>query len=70
MRARLKEINVPVLVIVGERDMPDFLDIARVMERDIPNACLAVLDDAGHMSNMEDPEAFNREVLSFLESLR
>lgn len=67
---RLKEINVPVLVIVGKRDMSDFLNIARVMERDIPNARLAILDDVGHMSNMEDPESFNREVLSFLESLR
>jgi len=67
---RLEEIDAPVLVIVGERDVSDFLDIARVMERDIPNARLAVLDDAGHMSNMEEPESFNREVLSFLESLR
>jgi 3-oxoadipate enol-lactonase len=67
---RLEEINVPVLVIVGERDMSDFLNIARVMERDIPYARLAVLDDVGHMSNMEDPESFNREVFSFLESLK
>jgi pimeloyl-ACP methyl ester carboxylesterase len=67
---RLGEINVPVLVIVGERDMSDFLKIARVMERDIQNAHLVVLDDSGHMSNMENPEAFNREVLSFLGSTR
>jgi pimeloyl-ACP methyl ester carboxylesterase len=31
---------------------------------------LAVLEGVGHMSNMEDPGSFNREVLSFLESLR
>ena len=67
---RLGEIDVPALVVVGGRDMSDFLDIARIMERDIPSARLAVLDDVGHMSNMEDPESFNREVLSFLESLR
>lgn len=66
---RLGEIDVPVLVIVGARDMSDFLSIAKVMERDIPNARLAVLEDVGHMSNMEDPGAFNREVISFIESL-
>ncbi len=67
---RLGEIDVPVLVVVGGRDMSDFLEIARVMERDIPDARLAVLEGVGHMSNMEDPGSFNREVLSFLESLR
>ena len=67
---RLGEINVPVLVIVGGRDISDFLEIARVMERGIPNARLAVIDGVGHMSNMENPESFNREVASFLESLR
>ena len=67
---RLGEIDVPALVVVGGRDMSDFLDIARIMERDIPSARLAVLDDVGHMSNMEDSESFNRGVLSFLESLR
>lgn len=67
---RLGEIDVPVLVVVGGRDMSDLLNIARVMERDIPDARLAVLEGVGHMSNMEDPGSFNREVLSFLESLR
>ncbi|RLG95644.1 hypothetical protein DRO27_03495 [Candidatus Bathyarchaeota archaeon] len=67
---RLGEIDVPVLVVVGGRDMSDLLNIARVMERDIPDARLAVLEGVGHMSNMEDPRSFNREVLSFLESLR
>jgi pimeloyl-ACP methyl ester carboxylesterase len=67
---RLEEINVPVLVIVGERDIQDFLNIARIMERNVLKARLVVLDNVGHMSNMENPEAFNREVLAFLESIR
>jgi len=67
---RLGEINVPVLVVVGERDLSDFHNIARVMERDIPNARLTVIDSVGHMSNMENPESFNREITSFLESFK
>jgi len=67
---RLEEIKVPTLIMVGERDMPDFLNIARVMAQDIPNARLVTHEDVGHMSNMEDPESFNREALSFFESLR
>jgi pimeloyl-ACP methyl ester carboxylesterase len=67
---RLEEIKVPTLIMVGERDMLDFLNIAKVMAQDIPNARLVTLEDVGHMSNMEDPGSFDGEVLSFLEFLR
>lgn len=66
---RLEEISVPALMIVGERDMSDFLNIAGVMVQNIPNARLVTIVGVGHMSNMENPESFNREALSFLRSL-
>lgn len=63
---RLITISAPTLVIVGERDLPDFHRIANILEQGIPNAKKVVMPGVGHMSNMEDPERFNTTVLTFL----
>ena len=65
---RLGDIHVPTLVIVGERDSLDFHIIADLIVDNAPNARKYVIPNVKHMSNMEDPETFNREVLSFLSS--
>jgi pimeloyl-ACP methyl ester carboxylesterase len=62
----LSSIDIPTLMIVGERDLPDFQDIARRVAAGMPNVQLATVADAGHMSNMEAPEEFNRLVLDHL----
>jgi pimeloyl-ACP methyl ester carboxylesterase len=64
----LPEINVPTLIIVGERDEP-YHDASRYMQSKIPGARLEVIPEAGHAANMDQPEAFNRVVLEFLDSL-
>ena len=64
----LPEIDVPTLVIVGERDEP-YHDASRYMQSKIPGARLEVIPDAGHAANIDQPEAFNRVVLEFLDSL-
>lgn len=66
---RLHEITAPVLAIVGAEDLPDFHEIADRFVADIPGARKVVLSDAGHMANMDAPEAFNRVVLDFLASV-
>ncbi len=66
---RLGEILAPTLVVIGERDLPDFHTIADTLERSIPGARKAVLPGVGHMSNMEDPERFSETVLNFLAGL-
>ncbi|MCB9150175.1 MAG: alpha/beta hydrolase [Caldilineaceae bacterium] len=63
---QLDGIHLPTLIIVGERDFPDFQTIAEILYRRIPNATKVVMSDVGHMSNMEDPERFNEIVLGFL----
>jgi len=63
---RLPALNLPVLVIAGERDLPDFLAIATLLSERIPGAEKIILPNTGHMSNMEAPEAFNAAVLDFL----
>ena len=65
----LGSITVPVLVIVGEEDSPSPPDVAREMERRIPDAELVVLPSAGHLSNLEAADEFNAAVASFLARL-
>lgn len=67
--ARIGEITAPTLVIVGERDLPDFQAIAENVAQRVPVARKVVLPGVGHMANMEAPAAFNTEVLGFLASL-
>jgi pimeloyl-ACP methyl ester carboxylesterase len=54
-----------VLSVTGARDLYDFHAIANALERDA-NAHKVILPRVGHMSPMEDPEAFNSVVLEFL----
>jgi pimeloyl-ACP methyl ester carboxylesterase len=64
----LPGIDVPALVVVGDRDEP-FLGAASYMTRKIPGAAEAVIPDAGHASNIDQPDAFNRAVGAFLRQL-
>lgn len=63
---RLAEIRVPTLVMIGEHDLREFQEMARILA-DLPAAVGCVrIEGVGHMSNLEAPEIFNREVLHFL----
>jgi len=63
---RLDELDLPMLVILGELDMPGILDIAdRIVEAN-PNAELVTIPNAAHMVNMEAPEQFNELLLEYL----
>jgi pimeloyl-ACP methyl ester carboxylesterase len=64
----LGSVDVPTLIVVGERDEA-FLAPSDYMERAIPNARKVVIPDAGHAANLDNPEAFNRAVLEFLDGL-
>lgn len=62
----LEQLRTPTLVLVGERDLPDFQHIGQTIAARAPNARQVMLAGAGHMSNMEAPDQFNEAVLSFL----
>lgn len=64
--ARLHEITVPTHVIVGAEDRLTPPAIAREIAAQIPGARLTVIEDAGHLVNIEQPQAFNEAALSFL----
>jgi 3-oxoadipate enol-lactonase len=65
-RADLASIKVPTLVVVGADDKLTPLDVAREIASEIPGAELAVIPDAGHLANIEQPDAFNGVLLGFL----
>lgn len=66
---RLHELTIPLLVIVGEHDLPDFLHIAAAIGQHAPDARTLVVPGAGHMANMEAPELVNGALLEFLLSM-
>ncbi|MGH9276735.1 MAG: alpha/beta fold hydrolase [Acidimicrobiales bacterium] len=65
----LAGIDVPALVIVGEEDAVSPPDVAEDMRDRLPDARLAVIPRAGHLSSLEDPDAFTTELRAFLEKL-
>jgi 3-oxoadipate enol-lactonase len=65
---QLGEITVPTLVIVGARDAITPPDVARDLTSKISGARLEIIEGAGHLSNLEQPERFNACVRDFLQS--
>lgn len=68
LRVMLPGINVPTLLIYGDRDMRSPLKIGRDLQSAIPFSKLTVLPGVGHLCNLEAPDRFNAEVRSFLRS--
>jgi 3-oxoadipate enol-lactonase len=63
---QLHKITAPTLIIVGEEDLPDFLDMSNILHEQIADSKKVVMAGVGHMSNMEDPETFNGLAREFL----
>src|SRR4051794_10434103 len=66
----LSRVDVPALVAVGEFDMVDFREGADILVRELPDARLAVMEGAGHLAPLEQPEAFRDLVLGQLRPTR
>jgi pimeloyl-ACP methyl ester carboxylesterase len=67
--ADLKEITMPALVVVGENDTVTPPEAAQTLHDLIRGSRLVVLPEAGHLSNLEAPVAFNGALAEFLLSL-
>lgn len=66
----LSGITVPTLVVVGEDDKATPVESSRKMAATIPGAELVIIPGAGHVSNIEQPDAFNQALITFLRRLR
>ncbi len=65
----LSEIDVPTLFIVGDQDKLTDAGIAEKMHAAVKGSEIAVLENAGHYTNLEQPERFNDALLSFCGSV-
>ncbi len=64
----MAEIHCPTLIIVGEEDRLTPPELSEGMHRAIAGSELARIESAGHLPNLERPEAFNTVVARFLET--
>lgn len=63
---RLHELNLPVLVMVGDLDLEEKVALADRLEKEIAGCRKVVIEGVAHMLNMEQAEVFNTAVLDFL----
>jgi len=63
---RLKQINVPTQVLVGELDILKPRKYAEILAAEIPGAELAIIPHAGHAACIEQPAGFNSAVMGFV----
>jgi pimeloyl-ACP methyl ester carboxylesterase len=65
----LPQIDVPVQVIVGEKDAISRVEEMQSIADALPNAEIAIVPSAGHMAPVENPKVFNAALLRFVDSL-
>lgn len=65
--ARLAQIRCPALVIVGKDDPGTPVAMAEEIHQALPNSQLVVIPSAAHLSNLEQPDAFNQALSGFLD---
>ncbi|HEY6806106.1 MAG TPA: alpha/beta fold hydrolase [Pyrinomonadaceae bacterium] len=65
----LSKIDVPTLILVGKNDAITPASDSETMHAKIAGSKLVIIEGAGHVSNIEQAEKFNREVKEFLSSL-
>jgi pimeloyl-ACP methyl ester carboxylesterase len=66
LRDMLAGVDVPTLLLYGDRDVRAPLNVATALHSAIPASSLVVMPGVGHVSSVEAPEVFNREVRAFL----
>ena len=67
--ALLSKISVPALIILGSDDAITPVADSEKMHEEIGGSRLVVLENAGHVSNLERTEQFNQALLGFLKEL-
>ena len=65
----LTHFLIPTLICVGEKDIITPVAASEAMHRKIPGSTLAIIPNAAHMSNLENPEVFNERLFGFLDEI-
>ncbi|WP_333696624.1 alpha/beta fold hydrolase [Flavobacterium sp.] len=65
---RQVEVNIPTLYIMGEEDYMFLPSVKKVVENHVKTAQLYVVQNCGHVVNVEQPVIFNQTVIGYLKS--
>jgi len=63
----LAEIKVPVLIMVGKKDILTPPLQAEILHENLSDSVIELMDYAGHLPNLENPLEFNRHLKKFLD---
>lgn len=64
---RLADVEIPALVVVGDEDVSDILEIAARLSQEIPRARKVVIPGTAHMLGLEKPDEFADHLVGFLK---
>jgi 3-oxoadipate enol-lactonase len=65
----LLRVKSPTLVLVGRQDPACTVEQSIVLHRMIEGSQLVILEDAAHLSNIEQPKAFNQALRAFIDRI-
>jgi len=68
--SKLSEIKVPVLIMVGKEDEITPPEVALLMQEKIKGSKLHIIEQAGHLSNIENSDEFNEHLIEFISLLK
>ena len=66
---RLREIDAPTLIMVGDKDTRTPPRFSRRLHATIPNSRLVIVEEAGHCLPLEQPQRVNEEIMGFLKEV-
>ena len=64
--SQLKTVGAPILVMTDRNDPATTVEMAEQIHESAPGSSLSIIEDAAHLSNMEQPKAFNNAIQRFL----
>jgi 3-oxoadipate enol-lactonase len=63
------KINKPALVLCGDQDIATSPDLGRELARAIPGAHFSLINEAGHLACIEQPEPMARQMMEFFQEV-
>ena len=66
---KLGELDLPAMVVIGEKDAAVPVEQQKMLAKRIPGAKMVVYPEDGHMVTYEQQESVFREIMQFLETI-
>ena len=63
----LGQVSAPTLIVKGDRSIPFFQLASDAVARCMPDSLMTVIPNSGHGMSQQNPAAFNKALLEFLE---